>query len=144
MNKQAGFTIAESILALLVTALVMVLINFALFALQRINRPGLGQTADWYIFLREMESPDHHFILEEVDGQSELVVKEPSTGLKYQLQGRDTFYLTAVEHGGYLRVLDNIKGDQYSFTQLPGARVLVEVERTNGEQNTGIIQFYQK
>lgn len=144
MKKQAGFTIAESLAALLVTALVMVLINFALTAVRQVNRPGLDKPTDWYIFLREMESPDHHFVLEKMVGHHTLVVRDAQSGLRYQLQGQDAFYLTAVGRGGYLRVLDNIKGATYSFTRLTGSRVLVEVERTNGEQNAGIIQFYKK
>ncbi len=143
MRRLTAFTIAESIAALVVTALVMVLINFSLTALGRVNQHSLNQTTDWYIFLHELESPRHHFVLKEVR-RRELIVTSPVNNLQYQLHGRDAFYLTAVNRGGYLRLLDNIKGDRYSFRRLSGERVLVEVERTNGEQETGIVQFYQK
>lgn len=143
MKRLAAFTIIECVLALMITAVTLILVSWSLSALRQVNQHSLDDSVDWYVFLREMEADSHHFILKGVDG-SEVRVHSPKTGMDYVLQGRDTLYLTAWQRGGYLPLLDNIKGKTCSFRQLAGQRVLIEVTRENGKKMAGIIQFYQR
>lgn len=143
MKKMTGFTIIECIMALLITAITLMLAGWGMTALTNSERHSLDHPVAWYVFLKEMEADSHHFVLRHVSGTA-VRVYSPRTGLNYTLQGRRVMYLTAVERGGYLPLLDGIQGKAYRFTQLPGQRVLVEVTRENGERLAGIIQFYQE
>lgn len=143
MRKLPAFTIVECIAALLITAVTLVLAGWGMTALSASERHSLDHPIDWYVFLKEMEADNHHFVLKRVSGR-EVQVYSPRTDLNYTLQGRNVLYLTASARGGYLPLLDGIQGKAYHFTRLPGQRVLVEVTRENGEKLVGIMQFYQE
>lgn len=143
MKKMTGFTIIECVLALLITAMTLLLASWAMTALADNERHSLDHPIDWYVFMKEMEAANHHFVLKEVS-EKRIRVYSPRTDLNYTLHGRNILHLTTVERGGYLPLLDGVRDREYRFTRLPGQRVLVEVTRENGERLAGIIQFYQE
>lgn len=143
MKGHTGFTIIECIVALVITTMVTLLISLTTANLTRFNHRSLDPAIDWYVFLKEMESADHHFVLKEV-GSYHLIVKNINNGVDYELRGKDAFYLSAVDQGGYLPVFEGIRGDRYHFKRLDKTRVQVVVQRKGGEELTGIINFYPR
>lgn len=142
MRRLKGFTIIECVVALLITALTLLLAGWSMNALAVSNRHSLDSSVDWYVFLKEMEADSHHFVLKQVNSHN-IRVNSCRSDLDYILQKkRDTLYLTAWSRGGYLPLFSGAK--TCVFKRLPGQRVLVEVTRKNGEKLVGIIQFYHE
>lgn len=142
MRRLRGFTIIECVVALLITALILLLAGWSMNALAVSNRHSLDSSVDWYVFLKEMEADSHHFVLKQVNSY-EIRLNSRRSGLDYTLQERgNTLYLTAWHRGGYLPLFSGAR--TCVFRQLPGRRVLVEVTRENGEKLAGIIQFYHE
>lgn len=138
--KQAAFTLVEGVCALVITALLVININLALTSIKHANQVDLDPTIDWYLFMQELESPTHQFELVRVE-QRHLFLYSRTMQKDYELKGSTSLYLSCVQNGGYLPLLDNLKPHCYRFKQLDAQRVLVEVERINGTKNTGIIRF---
>lgn len=141
MKKLAGFTIIECVIAMIITTVTVLLISFSITHLTKSSQQTLDPALDWYVFLQEMESADHHFVLKEV-GSYHLIVTSVRNGMDYELRGRDAFYLSMVNEGGYLPVFDGIRGDRYHFKRLDRTRVTVTVQRKNGQLLEGVIKFY--
>ncbi|MDD6432493.1 MAG: ComGF family competence protein [Lactobacillaceae bacterium] len=142
MKRLKGFTIIECVVALLITALTLTLAGWSMNTLAVSNRHSLDSSVDWYVFLKEMEADNHHFVLKQVNSHN-IRVNSCRSGLDYILRKRqDTLYLTAWSRGGYMPLFSGVK--RCIFKQLPGRRVLVEVTRENGEKLAGIIQFYHE
>lgn len=141
MKKRNAFTIIECICALMVTTLVVLSISALMTTIRRVNRVDLNNSVDWYMFIQEMESSRHRFELRHVYRRS-LLLYSQAARRDYELKGADSFYLTCRQDGGYLPLLDEVKAYDCKFKQLDDQRVLVEVERKNGQQLAGIIKFY--
>ena len=142
MKHFKGFTIIECVAALAITALTLLLAGWLLTALSASNRHSLDYSVDWYVFLKEMESGSHYFVLQEVHVDN-IRVHSPQTDLDYLLQKHnDNLYLTSWSRGGYMPLFSGVEA--CTFKQLPGRRVLVEVTRENGEKLAGVIQFYHE
>lgn len=143
MRKRRAFTIIESVAAMVITAVVMLLISFTMANLKQFNQRSLDPAVDWYIFLNELEAEEHHFVISKVT-KYHLFLKEGQNGETYELHGRDVFYLSKFPGGGYLPLFEGIRGDHYYFRHLGGTRVLIKVQRTNGQELSGIVKFYEK
>lgn len=140
--KRSAFTIIECICSLLVTTIVIFLVSFLMTDVKKLNTHSLDSEIDWYLFLQEMEAPKHHFILLHTQKHF-LYLRSEQSRLNYTLRGYTGLYLTGTSTGGYLPLLDNVAPDQFSFNQLDDRRVQVEVKRTNGKVQRGIIKFYE-
>lgn len=140
--KRPAFTIIECVCSLLITTIIILLVSFLMTDVKKLNLHNLDPELDWYLFLQEMEAPKHHFILLRVQ-KHHLYLKSEQSRLDYTLHGYTNLYLTGTSTGGYLPLLDDVAPDQFSFNQLDDRRVQVEVKRTNGKIQRGIIKFYE-
>lgn len=143
MRKRKAFTIIECVAAMAITAVTMLLVSFAITNLKQFNQRSLDSAVDWYVFLNELEMEEHHFIIDKVT-KYHLFLKEGPNGEIYELQGRDVFYLSKFPGGGYLPLFEGIRGDHYYFRRLGKSRVLIAVQRTSGQELSGIVKFYEK
>lgn len=142
MKRLEGFTIFECVVALLITAMTLLLASWSMTALSASTRHSLDSSVDWYVFLKEMEADRHHFVLKEVTSHN-IRINSYRSGLDYVLRKRqDTLYLTAWSRGGYMPLFSGAQ--TCTFKRLSGQRVLVEVTRENGKKLAGIIQFYHE
>ncbi|WP_076461272.1 hypothetical protein [Limosilactobacillus caccae] len=141
MKRRAAFTIVECICALLITSLVVLGIGALMTSVRQANRSDLNEAVDWYMFLQELESPRHRFELRHVY-RSSLILYGQVAARSYELKGSTCFYLTGGHDGGYLPLIDNLKAYDCDFKQLDEQRVLIEVERKNGQHLAGIVKFY--
>ncbi|MGN1279628.1 MAG: competence type IV pilus minor pilin ComGF [Limosilactobacillus sp.] len=142
MKQFRGFTIIECVIALVITALTLLLAGWAMTALSASNRHSLDSSVDWYVFLKEMEADSHRFVLKRVDANRIRVNSwQSGTDLDYVLQQQHgNLYLTTSSRGGYMPLFSGVK--TCTFKRLSGHRVLVEVTRENGKKLAGVIQFY--
>lgn len=60
MVRRRGFTIIEVLLALLVSLVVLSLLHEGQWLMKRNERQTIP-AVEWYLALREIENPDHHF-----------------------------------------------------------------------------------
>lgn len=140
MKRFSGFTIIECVAALAITALTLLLASWSMTALSSSNRHSLDGSVDWYVFLKEMEADNHHFVLEEVHLDN-IRVKSRKNDLDYVLQWKPgVLYLKERDRGGYMPLFNGAR--KCAFKRLSGQRVLVEVTRENGERLSGALQFY--
>ncbi len=131
MKQFSGFTIIECVAALTITALTLLLASWSMTALSANNRHSLDSSVDWYVFLKEMEADNHHFILEQVHLDN-IRVKSRKNDLDYVLQHKPgVLYLKERTRGGYMPLFSGAR--RCVFKRLSGQRVLVEVKRENGE-----------
>ncbi|MBC8744413.1 ComGF family competence protein [Limosilactobacillus caviae] len=139
--KQAAFTLAEGICALIISSLIIFNISLAITGIKKTNSLNLDPTIDWYLFLHELESDNHRFEIVQVQNQ-QLLLFSQAAHRNYELKGSNTLYLTCRQGGGYLPLLDGVKPREYSFTQLDSQRVLIEVTRTNGKKVKSVVKLY--
>ena len=64
--KKEGFTLVECLAALVIAALIVMLLSFQMKVIKSSCIKQNSQPLDWYLCLSELESVDHHFMIEEV------------------------------------------------------------------------------
>ncbi|MBB1079838.1 ComGF family competence protein [Limosilactobacillus sp. STM2_1] len=141
--KKPAFTLVEGICALIIASLVVINISLVMTSVKKANRVDLDSSIDWYLFIQELESPNHRFEVVQVQ-KRHLFLYSQVAQRNYELKGSVNLFLTCVRSGGYLPLLDNVKAHSFSFTQLDSRRVLIEVERTNGKTDSAIVNFYSQ
>ncbi|HJA21406.1 type IV pilus minor pilin ComGF family protein [Limosilactobacillus panis] len=139
MKKRGAFTLVECIAALMVTTFVIILAGLAMTSVRKVNQHSLAGSVDWFICLQELESPDQTFALKKVY-RYRLLLRDQRQQRNYELRISDRLYLRTPT-GGYMPVLSAVRADKSFFRQLDQQRVYVEVGRTNGQKNYGIICF---
>lgn len=139
MKKRAAFTLVECISALIVTSIVVLLIGYAMTSVRTMVKRSLSNTVDWQICLQELESSNHHFVLQHANSKS-IFLLEQTSGREFELRALDRLYLRA-SNGGYVPIFSGIKMDRTVFRQLDDQRVYIKVERDNGQELTGIACF---
>lgn len=131
--KSRGFTLIECILALLVTSMVVFLIGLFLHSFEKSDHQTIDESAQWYLFLRELESPAHQFQLMNCSDHR-LMLNSPVSVKYYQLNGKSShLYLSLQENGGgYLPLLDHVK--VFHAQQISDQQVKFKVETTSGHK----------
>lgn len=140
--KQRGFTLIECILALLITSMVMLTIGWFLHSFEKSDHQSIDESAQWYLFLRELESPTHQFQLMGC-GEHRIMLSSPVHVKYYNLDGNDDhIYLTLLEHGGgYLPLLDHVQ--KFKTDQISDTQVEIKVETTSGHEYNDIVKFHK-
>ncbi|WP_137597497.1 competence type IV pilus minor pilin ComGF [Paucilactobacillus kaifaensis] len=138
--KKSGFTLIECILALLITSMVAMLIGLFLHSFQKNDHQTIDESAQWYLFLRELESPTHQFQLMSCSDHR-LMLNSPISVKYYQLNGKSThLYLSLQENGGgYLPLLDRVK--DFHAQQISDRQVELKVETLSGHKYDNIVIF---
>lgn len=138
--KRKGFTLIECILALLVTSMVVILIGLLLHSFEKSDHQSIDESAQWYLFLRELESPTHQFQLMRCSDHR-LMLNSPVSVKYYQLNGKSShLYLSLQENGGgYLPLLDHVR--TFHAQQISDRQVEIEVETISGHKYDNIVLF---
>lgn len=140
MIKKA-FTLVECLFTLVIMTLIVVLVSLQMTVIKSSTRQ-LDKPLDWYLCLTELESADHHFIIDQVSRRILYLVSEQS-GLTYELRATDRLYLRSTR-GGYLLLFNDAKPGSITFKELPNSRVRIQGERKNGQEIQGVVKFYGK
>jgi prepilin-type N-terminal cleavage/methylation domain-containing protein len=139
--KKEGFTLVECLAALVIAALIVMLLSFQMKVIKSSCIKQNSQPLDWYLCLSELESVDHHFMIEEVSS-NQLRLWSKSTGLTYELHSTDRLYLSCVGHGGYMLIFRDLAPNSVTFSELSGSRVEIRGQRKNGQGLIGVVKFY--
>jgi competence protein ComGF len=139
MNKVRAFTLLECVVALLVTVMVAIVINFTLHSFQQ-QQPTKDATINWYLFLRELESPSHEFELVDC-GKNTIKLHSKTRHKQFDLKhGNQKVYLTLIGNGGgYLPLLDHVK--KFQPRQISDQQVELSIELDDGRQYHGVVKF---
>lgn len=145
MKKQlAAFTIAECVLALLVTAMVALAASRGMHSAVKISHQNLREPAAWYHFLLEMESPKRQLVLRKVThiGVDEIELTSRLNHKDYVLACSNHFiiYLRGPHHG-YLPLYGPVARGGFHYRQLDSQRVLVEVINYEGQTHRAVLCF---
>ncbi|MDO4903388.1 MAG: competence type IV pilus minor pilin ComGF [Limosilactobacillus sp.] len=127
----------ECISALIITSIVIVLMSLAMTSVRSLAKHSLSQDLDWQIFLKEMESDTHDFVLERVF-TNDIELYEKTTKKHVTLKTRGRMYLSYAG-GGYVPVFGYVNVTY--CRRLDDRRVYIETERENGEKLSGILCF---
>lgn len=141
MTKTPAFTLLESIIALLVTTIVIAIVGMTLPSAQRASRRSLHSPLDFELFLAELEDHDHDFQLISVSDHS-CELKDSHTKKTFTLHCKGRVYLTS--SGGYMELLDDVQPVSMTCHKLDRRRVSISVTRSNGQVQAGIVKFKPK
>lgn len=139
--KRQAVTIAETVVALLVLALVVTLWGGVASGGQRLGRINHERPLDWYLFASELESRDHRFYLRPGQAGGSLIVTSQVSGEDYQLVTGPVIYLRRVGKGGYLPLLRLQPGENFSWQQLDAQRV--QFQRRRGDKHEEIVVAFE-
>lgn len=138
--RRHGFTLVECILALLITSMTMVLCGILLHSFEKNDHQIIDESAQWHLFLRELESPTHEFQLMSC-GNQRIMLNSPVSTKYYQLIGNDEhLYLTLLQDkGGYLPLFDHVK--EFHTNQISSTQVEIKVVTLNGHHFSNVVKF---
>lgn len=137
-----GFTLLESLLALMVTSLVFLLIGLVLQTLLEVEgyMSGAKQNIEWHIFLNQIE----------YDGKDKKLTKVTSYEVSLE-EAENLDLITYTQVGSKIRWQQNRKGyapmlnkvKQVNFRKIESG-LLIESEFTNGQKLEGMILLEEK
>lgn len=126
--------------ALMISAIVVVLVAWLVGAVNQFNHRDLGMPTDWYLFVVELESSDRHFKLIKCQDTHHVILHGLTTGKDYELVADNPrIYLRLRHGGGYLPMLYQVQ--KAEFRQLDNQRLLMEVQRNNGQKQAAIVNL---
>lgn len=132
MSRRKGFTLIEVVIAL--STLLIVGSFFYQGRTNLLRRPQMDlPTVDWYLMLRELENPDHHFAVTDVHTSRRVgLVAQKSGGKYYYLVFSVKSGLLRLEskHGGMIVMMRHVR--QFHF----GLDHVMTVTTTRGETYT--------
>ncbi|MDC2845774.1 competence type IV pilus minor pilin ComGF [Limosilactobacillus mucosae] len=138
--KKAAFTLAESLMALLISMFAIIVLGQVVKTTEKIDQRSLDMPTDWYLFVTELESSDRQFTLCHCQDRQHVVLYGAATDKYYELVAEnDRIYLRLQHGGGYLPMLYQIK--EANFSQLSKRRLKMEVKRSNDQRQTAIISL---
>lgn len=128
--NQAGFTVIECVLALVIISMVAILANMTVKTVQQSERSQNDDELQWYFLVRELESDAHRF--ECVQLGNPLQLRSRITNKTFMLVCKQhELYLTKVHGGGYLPLMSNVQ--RYQTSQYTAMQVVLRVTMTNGQ-----------
>jgi len=142
--KRRGFTLIECIVALLVTAMIGILIQFTLKLYMNVDQQPYDDYAQWYIFIQELESKDNQFELANGGNDNAINLYSRVRTKQYTIEQnayKPKVYMYGTESGaGYLPLLQHVK--KYSVIHQNGnPRVIFKVEFLSGEKHEAEVTF---
>lgn len=139
--KRQAVTLAETVVALLILALVVTLWSGLVNGGKRLGQLNQERPLDWYLFASELESSDHRFFIRSGRPSGNLVLTSQVSKEDYQLVVGSVVYLRRVAAGGYLPLLRLREGEKFDWYQLDDHRV--QFQRCRGGENEKIVVAFE-
>lgn len=139
--RRNGFTLAETIVALVVVAMVVTLWSGLMNGAHRLGRADQERPLDWYLFASELESRDHHFFVRPGRRSNQLVLTSRVTHEDYELVAGPVVYLRRVAAGGYMPLLRMRPGERFTWQQVDDHRVRFQLK--GGTQNEEVVVAFE-
>lgn len=139
VERRSGFTLVETIISLVVLLATSLVIQLVIQTGQKIKPFNLSSNANWYLFVAELESPKHSFVLKEA-GKQQLILENTNKQKHYYLLENKTIYLRGPK-GGYLPLLTDYQPHSLNIRQLDHKRVEISAETEDGRQHSSKITF---
>lgn len=110
---KAGFTLIETLIALIVTALALLSLQFGFQMLTVQSQQKHDEQLAWYHMLGELEGKQYRFTLDKVNSQ--VAHLEPHTDKErtYFLKGHDDNLILTTDKGGYMPLFTGMANYQF-------------------------------
>ncbi|MFR0609698.1 competence type IV pilus minor pilin ComGF [Limosilactobacillus mucosae] len=136
--RRSAFTLAESMMALLISMITVLTLGQTVKAVDQVNQRTLDMPTDWYLFVTELELSDRHFSLYQCRDEQHAVLYGAATKKYYELTAENVRIFLRLQHGGgYLPMLYQVKAA--TFKRLGRQRLEIEVKRNNGYRQAAVI-----
>lgn len=142
MKKTDGFTLIEAVIALVVLLGTTMIIQMLVQSNQHMRKLTNSSTANWYLFVAELESPKHEFELKNVFNQQMCLIDRHNQK-RYWLRENQTVYLRGAK-GGYLPILTDYQPHTLQVQRLDKRRVEISAQTKDGQKHHATLCFYEK
>ncbi|KRM09262.1 ComGF family competence protein [Paucilactobacillus suebicus] len=138
MKQRFGFTLVECALALMVTSMAVLLINFTIVNFNSVEKINYNDDIQWYIFMRELESNEHKFELKDCTSTKLIMISQVTHKL-YRLECKDGHLYLTTDDGGYLPLMEHV--NSYTLKKANESQVSITVKMHNNIERSGFVKL---
>ncbi|GAX03731.1 hypothetical protein IWT140_01356 [Secundilactobacillus pentosiphilus] len=122
---KTGFTLIETLIALVVTALAMMSLQFGMQMLNTRSQQRYDEQLAWYHMLGELEGDQYQFTLGKAYLQEAQLIPHNHRGRTYILKGHNGNLILTTDRGGYMPLF---KGMSYYEFDVDHGHLKIKVQ----------------
>lgn len=111
---RAGFTLIETLIALAVTALALLTLQFGMQMITVHSQQKYEEQLAWYHMLGELEGEDYRFSLEKITSQKAQLKPHTDKERTYLLKAKKGNFILTTDKGGYMPLLTGVSAHNFS------------------------------